>query len=259
MKDFPEIYLVTTELKTVSSKDVRLAELELKTSFPHGYTKYITELGLGLFCDYLYVYPPQRVLDEFKLYQNLFREYFHLWNDSLSLITEEDIGQLIVFAHTIDMDKVAFHTQEPKQIFVIPYDNTFIHQVDSNIPSLLDWIYDYGISEQTSLYWFNSEMNQAYLKMKGQNVSLDLSDKFQIFACHLGWNWIRSSIRNTEKFFVRELNGCISISTNASHQTKVFLEYDKNNLAAYDKVKDFFLQNDLMFNAEGQKQQLSND
>lgn len=253
MENFSKIYLVTTELETVLAMNVKTVERQLKTTFPLGYKEYITELGTGLFCDYFYVYPPQKVLEDFALYQKTFQEYYHLWSESHSLITKEDIGKLIVFAHTDEMDKVAFHSKDPTRVFVVPYSYEVINDVGSNLYEALDWVYELGVPDDSDFRWFDSSVNQRYCKMQGNNWNSLLSDFYQ-YISPMGLQIVKKEIHGKPWLFVRDFNGYMTINTkDVAEKAKIYIKFDKDLASVPNGIKLFFEKRGFEVFEEGDK------
>ncbi len=60
---FDNTYLVTDKRTTFSEAEVDAAETQLGTRFPEGYREYMTRLGVGEYCGYINVFPPQTIAD----------------------------------------------------------------------------------------------------------------------------------------------------------------------------------------------------
>jgi hypothetical protein len=149
-------------------------------TFPAGYREYVTQLGTGMFCDYIYVHPPQRIVEEVSVYQDVFKSYSDLWSTGDAVIKKEELEDLIVFAQTVDMGKVAFHPMHAGQIFLVPYKYDFVQCVGSNLFNALKWPYYFEMSDHSDFVWFNSEVNQGWVHMIGDKET-GLPDRFSIF------------------------------------------------------------------------------
>ncbi len=61
---FENTYLVTDKLETFTHEDVDAAEAALGTRFPDGYREYVTTLGKGEYCGFLWTYDPSVVAND---------------------------------------------------------------------------------------------------------------------------------------------------------------------------------------------------
>jgi hypothetical protein len=80
MHDLSNVYLVSDKLERVSNDDIKIAETRPGSMFPSGYREYVLQPGVGMYCDYLYVFPPQRIVKEAATYQQIFQKYSYLWS-----------------------------------------------------------------------------------------------------------------------------------------------------------------------------------
>jgi len=253
MRSFPQIYVVSDKLETVSEEVIINAESELAVRFPRGYREYMTELGTGMFCEYVYVYPPRRILEDASIYQATFQENYDLWSESHSLIRREDIGKLIVFAHTVDMGKIAFHKDNPETIFVLPYNHEVIYQAGTDLHDTLAWLYSFGVTDEETFQWFDSSINQRYLKMAGETTE-SLSDELREFVKDLHLTTIFKDFDNRKWMFIRELNGYMILDERPrAKKAQISVTHDKDQLTLINRIVNFFEQKDFKITSHGEK------
>jgi len=131
-------------LVRATAAEVGSVESELGLEFPKGYLEYVTEYGEGTLATYVRVYPPWRVLKEWKVFQKRIRKYW-LWDDGSEALPKKRALQLIIFCDTLNGDEVVFHPTAPNQIFVLPRGGGIIHEIGRDLFEALDWLCGSGI------------------------------------------------------------------------------------------------------------------
>jgi len=249
MLDYKNVYLVSEKLDTVSTTQVDTAAVQLRTGFPSGYQEYVSLLGIGMFCEYVYVFPPQKVVDEVATYQQVFQEYSSVWSDDNSPIGKEELGDLIVFAQTVDIDKIAFHPRRPDQILMVPYTDDSIYEIGSNFYDALGWLYNFGVSDASDFMWFNSSVDQKYVRFFG-TYQADLVSELAGVIRSLDPRTNVQSFADETWCFCRPINGYFLINKTGAKMS-ISCVFDKETRPLVDKIVTFLKERELPMVAEG--------
>jgi hypothetical protein len=254
MKTFSEIYLVSDKLETILPELVTDAEAMLGATFPLGYLEYLTELGTGMFCDYLYIYPPTKVVGELAAYREIFQESCDLWvQETQPQISREEFGKMIVLGHTMDMDKLAFHPENPSRIIAIPYSHDVIYQVGASLYQSLEWFRDFCVSPETDFKWFDSGVDHRYIRMEREQLR-DLTGEFIKFTQELGLSVIPLVSGTRTWIFIRDLNGYLAVDSSPHDpKTRLTIVYDRYEAVVIDRIQAFFQEKGFEIRQRGEK------
>lgn len=139
-----EIRIVGGNPVPATIEEVTQLEARLNLSFPAGYAEYVTTLGAGVLSSYIRVYPPQRIGNEYRDFQDRWNEYW-FWDDGHRLLTKEQARECIIIADTLDGDELVFHPSEPERLLVLPRHSEMIYQAGSDLYEALDWLCTSGV------------------------------------------------------------------------------------------------------------------
>lgn len=125
-----DVYLVSQQLDLVRESEIDELEMELGFPLPGGYREYLRHLGNGNFCHGLHVRTPSEVLDQ---------ENMKYWADYLSdaieneffderpLLTDSELKNTVVFAHSEEGDYFVSCPERQGQIFELPRHESRMH------------------------------------------------------------------------------------------------------------------------------------
>lgn len=83
------------------------------------YEAFIKKFGTGTYSGVVRVYPPQRILAEYKDFQSRWQKNF-FWDGAHSEISPQDLSQAIIFADTIDGDEFVFIKNHKPGFYILP-------------------------------------------------------------------------------------------------------------------------------------------
>jgi hypothetical protein len=133
------------ELNPIRHEVVSDVEARLNITFPLGYREFITTLGQGFFCEsYIRVYPPRRILKEYRDFQKRWAEYW-FWDDGRDVLSKAKALQAIIIADTMEGDELIFCPDEPERLYVLPRNKDTIFQVGTTLFEALEWLCHSGI------------------------------------------------------------------------------------------------------------------
>jgi hypothetical protein len=138
-----DIYIVNPTLKTATSAAVEAAERKLKAKFPTGYAEFVTQFGEGLYCTYMRVYPPGRIVKENPEFQQRIREYY-FWDKGAKVLAKERALESIRIADTLDGDELIFHPTRPDELFVLPRHADKVFAAGRTFDEALEWLCRFG-------------------------------------------------------------------------------------------------------------------
>ncbi len=179
---FVDTYLVTDKLETYLESDVDAAEAQLGTRLPAGYREYVTTLGKGEYCRFLWMYNPLEIVRDRANRRTELEQYAHLWEDGFDILSEERLRECIVFGATIDADLTVFHPDAPDTVYELPRHDSTIYKIGQSLEEALAWYRRERL--KINLGYFDSGLNQ-----KGEptptNLCLSL-DNFRDWLVALG-------------------------------------------------------------------------
>lgn len=133
------VYLVSKNLKLFTQGDVDELEEKLSINLPDGYLEFMTHLGEGGYCDYIRVYPPKRILNEYRQCQERWNEYY-FWDEGRDILTKQQVVESIIWADTIDGDELIFHPSQPNDIYLLPRHSDKIFYLGKSVAEALVWL-----------------------------------------------------------------------------------------------------------------------
>jgi len=139
---FEDVYLVSEDLEVATEADVRAAEAALHTSFPLGYSDYVTTLGAGVYNYIVRVALPTQILAEYAGDQAMWAEYADMHEDYYDVIPLRRLVETILFATTADGANVVFHPDSPAALYLL--EDEYAYRAGTTLYELLDWIVQSG-------------------------------------------------------------------------------------------------------------------
>lgn len=108
------------KLNLITHDVVLDVEARLNITCPVGYREFITTLGQGFFCEsYIRVYPPRRIIKEYRDFQKRWAEYW-FWDGGRDVLSKAKALHAIILADTMKDDKLIFCPDNPERLYVLP-------------------------------------------------------------------------------------------------------------------------------------------
>ena len=181
---FENTYLVTDKLVTFSAKEVDAAEAQLNTAFPAGYREYVTTLGKGEYCGFVWLYGPSEVVNSRAVRQSELTEYAHFWEDGYDVLSVDLLRGCIVVGASIDADLIVFHPDAPDEVFELPRHDSVINKIGDSLGAAAAWYRQQRL--KSDFGYFESHIDRKGETLPGAlNLSLDsLRDWLQALGQH---------------------------------------------------------------------------
>lgn len=208
---FDDTYVITAKRETSSLDQVADAERQLGVQFPTGYAEFVTELGTGLYCNYVRVYAPDRILSEL----NAFRERvgtFYFWDEGENLLPPERVVGCVVVADTVVGDEIVFHPDDPGQLFVLPRELDEVFAVGADLESALTWLCGSGkLTAPIGFRWFESLVDRQHVRLSGPGTLGEISAALFALGVHDHLQDDTGDADPFATFFVPTLHGTVSL------------------------------------------------
>ncbi len=170
---FENTYLVTEKLATYSEAEVDAAEAQLGTRFPEDYRDYMTRLGVGEYCGYINVFPPQTLVNNQLGGKPPLAEFCQSWDGTEFGLNAERLAKANLVATSIDGDWVIFETGTPDAVYVLPRDGRVVVKAGMTLMDALTWLYE--PEGRPRFRYFNSEIDQEHMPVP-RNLALSYED-----------------------------------------------------------------------------------
>jgi hypothetical protein len=223
---FENTYLITDKLTTFSEADVEAAEVQLGTRFPEGYREYMTRLGVGEYCGYINVYPPQMIARDQVGAKPPLEEFCHSWNGQEFGLSAERIADSIPIANSTDGHWVIFEVGIPDAIYVLPRDEQVVVKAGTTLMDALTWLYEPEGSPR--FRYFNSEIDQQHVPIP-RNLALSYED---LRDWLLGLNR-HDHVEETSK--LNEASGNMTYALSVGGKVQIAQPGDEKHLMAFFK------------------------
>jgi hypothetical protein len=136
---FADTYLVTDKLATYSEAEVDAAEAQLGVHFPVGYKDFVTKLGKGEYCGFVWMYGPAEIVADRASRRAELTEYAHLWEDGFDVLGEDRLRECIVIGASIDADLIVFHPDAPDALYELPRHDSTIYHIGTSAEEAMAW------------------------------------------------------------------------------------------------------------------------
>ena len=140
---FDDVYLVSRKLAPSSFDEVEAAEQAIWSSFPEGYSEFVTQFGEGELTDWLIIDPPNRIRRTFRSHQANLEEYFS-WDDGCRVLSKELVVESIPLGRTTNGDQLVFHPGDPNRILALPRDEETIYEIGKGLVQAIEWLFSAG-------------------------------------------------------------------------------------------------------------------
>lgn len=230
---FTQVYLVSDVLETVADSEVKAAEAKLNTTFPAGYTEYVTTLGRGTYSGYVRVYLPDQILSEHSKVQARWKEHY-FWDQGDTDMDRQRVLESMILGDTTAGDELIFHPQRPNAIYVLPHEEEEVYQAGANLEAAIDWLCHSGtLTEPLSFEYFESWKDRAEIKLDAsdQHTLEEIKDLIQGLKMH-------DHIEENEddgllNVFVKDFGGQVVcfIDPDTASQITIYHDRDKHTAA----------------------------
>jgi hypothetical protein len=230
--NWDDVYLVTDKLKIVSDAEVDELETRLGVTMPVGYREFMTQLGDGNYCGYVYVLTPSYVEEPAKKWKSLDATRSNLgWHEDL--LTPELVLQCIEIAHTLDGDEIVFHPSEPNKIYILPHYDHEIYLAGSTLKEALDWIFTANtlISATDDFWYFESDINRKLIKML-MNIEAKTFAEIREFLTGLQIHQHKYVIEDDEdsedflELIVRQIHSRLAVVVIPEREIQLIINFD---------------------------------
>lgn len=136
---FADTYLVTDKLATFPEEEVNAAEARLGVRFPDGYRDYVTKLGKGEYCGFVWMYGPTEIVADRDSRRSELAKHAQSWEDGFNVLSEERLPECIVIGASIDADLIVFHPDAPDALYELPRHDSTIYPVGASVGEVMAW------------------------------------------------------------------------------------------------------------------------
>lgn len=140
-----DISIVGAPIRPSSPEAVSDTEAALGLAFPVGYREYITSFGAGVLGGtYVRVYPPERIIREYRDFQRRWDEYW-FWDEGQNVLTKTEALKCVIIGDTLDGDLLIFHPLRPDRLLMLPRNDDLIYEAGADLFSALEWLCSSGV------------------------------------------------------------------------------------------------------------------
>jgi hypothetical protein len=141
---FDDIYLVSKKLVLSTHDEVAAAEQAIWSSFPPGYTEFVTQLGDGELTTWVRLNPPARIQTTIQSFQERLKEHF-FWEAGREVLPQERVVECIPLGSTVNGDDLVFHPSDVRRILVLARNDEAIFEIGSSLPEAIEWLFRSGV------------------------------------------------------------------------------------------------------------------
>ena len=137
---------VPSDIK-INGLDVDEGEKILNTRFPKEYRQFITKFGVGMICDYIRIYSPNRILNgqnNLNDWRKRIDEYW-FWDNDDGKLPKSKALECIIFGDTTSNDELVFHPSNPDEILILPRDFDTSLSNDQGLSNTIEWLCSSGV------------------------------------------------------------------------------------------------------------------
>ena len=156
---FADTYLVTDKLTTFSEAEVDAAEAQFGVRFPIGYKDFVTTLGKGEYCGFVWMYGPAEIVADRASRRSQLEEYAHHWEDGFDVLSRERLRECIVLGASIDADLIVFHPDAPDALYELPRHDSTIYHIGTSVEQAMAWYRQERL--KVSFSYFESYIDRA--------------------------------------------------------------------------------------------------
>jgi hypothetical protein len=183
---FDDVYLVSDKLEIVPGSEIDALVEQLGMPLPQGYREYMTTLGVGDYCDFIRVYPPERILKEHEETRRR-RDQHYFWEKGHDVLSKEQVLECVIFADSIGSDEIIAHPRVPDRLYVLPRHDDDIYWVPGSFFDPMTWHSSKGIAEETPAFkTFASWRDIAFVELFTEKDTFTLPGIAEYFTSRLG-------------------------------------------------------------------------
>lgn len=242
-----EVYIVAESKENVSMEQVEALGRELGMELPRGYAEFITRLGVGIYCDLLRVYGPERILRTYEESRKRWDEHF-FWERGSDVLTKEEVLACVVFGDSIDGDEIIAHPLKREAMYVLPRHDNVIYRVPRGFEAPMEWHGPKGVVlEEPGFRFFEGMGSRKHVEfIAGGNMFAveDLAPYFSDFWSQFGRRVIRRELgeedEGVEILFVEGIGGRLQLVESGDEgKVRVRLDYDEESEADVAPFREF--------------------
>ncbi|MBI3926406.1 MAG: SMI1/KNR4 family protein [Armatimonadetes bacterium] len=159
------IYVVNDRLATASTEEVKELEDRLHVRVPAGYSEFAHRFGEGVFCGFLRIYMPRKILDEHGGFRRKWRED-PFWNEGP--LIAEDLARAVILGDSLQGDQLVLHSSRPGTVFVLPHNSETSWEAGDDLEQALNWICSSGeLVAPISSRYFESNLDRVRHRFDG--------------------------------------------------------------------------------------------
>lgn len=134
---FDDVYLVNDELQLLTDSEVDEA-LEFLDPLPPGYREFLTTLGRGEYCDFLYVWTPSQIRESLSKIRSEISERFP-YEFAKYPYPDRDYSACVPIASTKDGDYIVVWPDAPHELVGLPRQDYECYRLPLGFADLLNW------------------------------------------------------------------------------------------------------------------------
>jgi hypothetical protein len=228
-----DVYLVTENLNLATDADVNELEEKQGSKLPEDYREFIKRFGEGNYCNYVSIYHPKTILENYAWWQSYARN--HLWKSphAASILECEQWANSLQIANTPDGDYLYIYKGE---IYLRPRSG-YEKKLGSSLADTLEWMLIEHPSVNQPLYnqheyknvnyrWFESWIDRIQVEYELRITNLPNIETFHKKIISL--NLHRHITKNYTylHFYVKEIYGEVLVRT--EHRGAAVITYDSH-------------------------------
>jgi hypothetical protein len=145
---FNSVHRISRHIQPIVRAEVKQIEAHLGIQLPLGYTEFITQFGIGLYCGFFRIYSPEQIKQQYFDQRKLWdRQYFidnlgirhWFFEGSEDILSETELQESFVIGDSMDGDNLVFYPPHPDKIYILPRHLTAITWVKADLSDLHWW------------------------------------------------------------------------------------------------------------------------
>lgn len=173
---FDDVYLVDDELQLVDDAEIWAVEKKLGITLPRGYHAFLTTLGLGTYCDWIDVFPPNEIEQRSAELSTILTDYSN-WDRGAHLLSRSQIKRSLHIARSMDGDELIFNPETTHHCYVLPRHDDTIYWLSPEFDDPTDWHAEFGSAMLESAFrYFEPTVGRAYVGLFTARTDLQFAD-----------------------------------------------------------------------------------
>jgi hypothetical protein len=226
---FADTYLVNQKLTLVAEREIDLLEKHFHMPVPDGYREFMTTLGVGLYCDFVRVYPPLRILMQCEELRHLWSENFS-WIAGERVLSRDEVVQSVIVGDTIDGDQIIGCPKYPGRVFVLSRHDDTICVMDEGLFEPLLWRNSTFAPQWLPFHYFQSYVDRATIELFTARRDLTSDDVANKLINH----WQSSELRQLKEegcrlLFLKSFGGRVQLAQSSwDGRIAITIAFDKD-------------------------------